>query len=212
MQSFTQVKGRKHQAAITGKVVDGRTTIPIRGVTVHITAHPPAFAQQLSAFALRHGPTWEQHPQRPDRTRTAEDGCFRFVNLPDGSYTLQFSLAQGRHRYGSTQSTFTVERDEDGDIQSPIHEVVLPPTGVDGQIKGLVQGSATVLPMARIRVEGSGELAYGDEQGRFYLTGVEPGTRTLRISAMGFQPATAQASIAEGTITSLAVQVLDPLP
>jgi hypothetical protein len=52
-------------------------------------------------------------------------------------------------------------------------------------------------------VEDSGELAYGDLEGRFYLTGAEPGERVLRISAAGFQPATTPVSITAGLITAL---------
>lgn len=212
MPGWATVPGSTHQVAIAGKVVDDRTGMPVSGVTVSITGQPPEFASWLAAWALRYGPSWESLPQRPDRARTAEDGCFRFIDLPDGSYTLSIALAQGKHRYGSVQSTFTVTRDGQGIINAPIHEILLPPTGVEGQIKGLVEGIETVLPLARVRVASTGEVAYGDAQGRFYLTGVELGTRSLLITAAGFQSETAQAIITEGAVTPLSPLVLNPTP
>lgn len=210
MQVWARISGTTHQAAIAGKVLDARTGLAIGGVTVSITSQPPEFERTLAAWALRYGASWESHPQRPDRTRTAEDGCFRFIDLPDGSYTLSFALVQGRHRYGSAQNTFTVARDSQGVIQAPLQQILLPPTGVEGQIQGMVQDSATALPLARIRVEDSGEQAYADELGQFYMTGVELGTRTLRISASGFQPATLQAVFTEGQVLHLPTLVLNP--
>lgn len=147
---------------------------------------------------------------RPDRLRTAEDGCFCFIDLPDGAYTLSFVLAQGSHRYGVVQQNFTVTRDAQGSIQAPIHEIALPPTAVRGQLQGLVQGVATALPLARVSVEHTGERTHTDAQGSFYLTGVEPGTRTLQISAPGFQPVTQQAVITAGEVTALPLLVLNP--
>lgn len=210
MPGWTEVPGSTHQAALAGKVIDALTRLPVSGVTVSITAMPPTFSRWLSARALQHGASWERLSLRPDRVRTAEDGGFCFVDLPDGAYTLSFALAHAGHRYGPVQRALSVTRNAQGLVQGPLHEVPLPPTGARGQIKGLVQGTATVLPLARVRVKDSGEQAYADAEGRFFLTGVEPGTRTLVISASGFQPTTAQAVITEGSITALTTLVLNP--
>ena len=210
MAGWIAVPQSTHQAAIAGKVIDARTLRSLPGVHVAIIAMPPVLVQRLALQALQYGHTWERLEERADRTRTAADGCFRFADLPDGAYTLSFTLPGNAHRYGSLQRVFTVTRDAQGLIATAVAEIPLPPTGVLGQIKGLVQGSATALSLARVRVGDSGESAYSDAQGHFYLTGVETGQRPLRISAAGFTPATTTALITEGSLTEVDPIVLQP--
>jgi hypothetical protein len=203
MHDWIKLPGISHEAALIGKVVDARTRRPIGGVTVSMVQMPPSFAGWLRTQALQHSDAWERLADRPDRAHTAEDGCFCFVDLPDGEYVLSFEPAPAAHRYGPSRKSFTVARDPQGQLQAPIHEILLPPTAVRGQVKGLVQGLASALPLSRVRVEDSGELAYGDLEGRFYLTGVEPGERVLHISAVGFQSVTKPVSITAGLVTEL---------
>jgi Carboxypeptidase regulatory-like domain/CarboxypepD_reg-like domain len=210
MSQWLKFPKRTYQAAITGKVVDGQTRHPVGGVTVKLTAMPPAFERRLALQALQHGAAWETLAERPDRTRTADDGGFCFTDLPDGAYTLAFTLPRSKHRYGSVSQSFTVTRDAGGRIPFSPAVVPLPPTGVRGRVQGLVQGEPTALPLALIRVQGSGESVHGDAQGRFYLTGVETGERELRFSAQGFKPTTARVPIAEGTVVELSSIVLHP--
>jgi hypothetical protein len=211
MSSWIKLPGRTSQAAIAGKVVDGQTGRPVGDITVKLTTLPSAFEQRLALKALQHGTAWESLAERPDRTRTAADGCFCFTDLPDGTYTVSFTLPGGRHRYGPVSQSFTVTRDTEGRIAFSPAVIQLPPTGVRGQIQGLVLGEATALPLAHIRVQGSGESAHGDAQGRFYLTGVEVGERELRFSAAGFKPTTARARITEGSVVDLGPLVLQPV-
>jgi hypothetical protein len=210
MTGWNTLPQTTHRAAIAGKVVDAETRQPVSGVDVALTAMPAALKKRLELQALQHGAAWERLAGRPDRTRTAEDGCFRFVDLPKGAYTLAFTLAGGKHRYGTLKQEFQVKTDAKGQLQPTLAEVLLPPTGVKGQVQGLVQGTPTALPLALIRVQSSGERTYGDAQGRFYLTGLETGPRLLQLSAEGFRSATAPALISEGTITQLAPIVLEP--
>lgn len=191
-----------HRLSLAGKVVDARTGLALEGVRVTLTAMPPAFARWLEARALQHGAAWEALAERPDCTRTAPDGGFHFSDLPDGAYTLSFALPGAPHRYGTVRRDFTAP--------APIAEVALPPTAVQGLVRGLVQGSPTALPLARVRVQGSGESTWCDAQGRFYLTGVELGARELRVTANGFQPATASVQVNEGRVTDVPPLVLQP--
>lgn len=208
--SFVQLPVPVHQAAIAGKVIDAETGRAVAGVTAAITAMPAAFQTWLAVRALSYGAAWAALPERPDRTRTAVDGCFRFADLPDGAYTVSFSLPGAPHRYGSAQHAFAVASDVDGWITLATAEIELPPTGFRGKVHGLVQGAPVALPLARARVDGTGEVGYGDEQGRFYLTGVELGARTVKIGAIGFLPATSPVQITEGVITDLGTFELDP--
>jgi Carboxypeptidase regulatory-like domain len=203
-----------HQAAITGKVMDAVTSRPVPGVKVEIAVMPAAFQQWLSLRALQFGSTWGALAERPDRTQTDADGGFRFLDLPDGSYTLSFSIPGpgAARRYGSATQIFTVQRDAQGKIPPSIGAVSLPPTGVKGLVHATVQGQPTPLPMAHVRVQGSGELGFTDELGQFYLTDVEPGSRALDISAPGNDTLTTTASITEGQVGDLGVLLLIASP
>jgi hypothetical protein len=211
MSAWVTFPSSVHRAAIAGKVVDGLDAQrALEGVLVTITAMPPAFQAVVSARGAA-SPLGAASAcaARPDRTITAADGVFRFADLPDGPYTLSFSLPRGS--YGGAKRDVTVARDAKGDIALAVQVVALPPTGVRGRVQGRVPGgSPAALSLSRVRVRGSGERAYGDADGGFTLAGLEPGPRVLELSASGFQPATATASVVEGAIVEIAPVVLEP--
>lgn len=78
----------KNRVAIAGRVIDAETKLAIPGVLVKITQMPEKFKNWLDLHALQYGKSWEKMVKRPDKTLTAVDGCFCFINLPDGEYTL----------------------------------------------------------------------------------------------------------------------------
>lgn len=204
MLTLTQ---RARRAAITGKVIDAVTLRAVPGASALITGMPASFQKQLASKALAYGAAWADLTERPDLTSTADDGGFSFADLPDGAYTVTFSLPGTA--YGAASQAFTVARDGSGAIPLNMQIVHLPPTA----IKGLVLGGATPaqavpLPMARVRVRGSGEVAFGDVNGRFYLAGPEPGPRTIDITAFGYQPATRPAVVAAGQVKDVGTIVL----
>ncbi|WP_438033291.1 MSCRAMM family protein [Sorangium sp. So ce204] len=212
MPSLLQIQSRVHQAAIAGRVIDQETEQPVAGVHVVITGMPTAFSRELAMAALRHGSAWGSLVERPDRTRTARDGCYRFVDLPDGDYVLSYTVPGGARRYGDATRAFTIARGAEGELAAQLAEVALPPTGVRGIIHGPVQGTPEALPLARVRVAGTGEEAYCDAQGRFYLTGVEVGERALQFSASGFLLATVDVQITKGVIADIGTVLLDAAP
>jgi hypothetical protein len=204
MPTFARLPTAVHRAAIAGVVVDAVTGGPVAGVEVVVTKMPPAFQTVLTVLSAS--------AAHPDRTVTAADGGFRFVDLPDGAYTLSFTMPHAGHRYGGASADFTVARDGQGNIPLAVTKVTLPPTGVRGQIEsaGAAGGAPAALPLARARVDDGCAVAYADANGRFYLTGVEAGARRLVLSASGFAPTTVAANITEGQVVDVGPVVLNP--
>jgi hypothetical protein len=125
--------------------------------------------------------------ERPDRTRTAGDGHFHFMDLPNGEYTLVASLPGFGGRYGAADEALTVTRGAEGNIIMVTADIQLPPTTLKGTITTQVQEGSVPVVLAEVRVAGSGERAFSDEQGRYLLYGLETGLRTVLVSAKGYQ-------------------------
>ncbi len=176
----------RHQVAIAGRVTNAQTGQAIGGAQVRITAAPLEFTDWLALQAKQYGDAWAAMSERPDRTRTAPDGHFHFMDLPDGSYTLTAALPGVGTRYSTAQVAVAISRDAQGHINLVSTSLALPPT----TLKGVVTGTgAAPVAMAEVRVKGSGERAFTDSQGRYLLAGLEVGNRTVLISAQGYQPA-----------------------
>lgn len=203
------------QVAIAGKVIDPYSSLPVAGAAVSIRSMPAAFSKWLSLRSLSYGARWSALSERPDRTSTSRDGFFRFIDLPDGAYTVEIAPPDDGRRFDKVEKGFTVARDAKGNINLVIALIALPATAVRGTILGASasdEGAAdTALPMARVEVVGTLERAYGDAAGKFYLTDVEPGKRQIEITASGYQAATATVTVVKGAITEMGSFVLVPL-
>ena len=204
---MTQWEIVRHQVAVTGKVTDLRTRAPLAGVRVEITVAPAAFTVWLAAYARQYGDRWAALAERPDRTTTAADGRYRFLDLPDGQYTFSASLPAAGSRYGAAQAQVTVTRDGQGRIALAAADMSLPPTTLRGQVTG--QG-AGALVLAEVRVQGSGERAFTDAQGRYLLAGLETGARHLAVSARGFATATRTVTLSPAGVESVSDFALVP--
>ncbi len=218
MAFFIAPKGR-YQAAIAGRVLDARTQAVVPGVTASITAMPAKFQTILNSRATQFGAAWEAMTARPDLAITASDGVFHFGDLPDGQYTLSFSIPRGDARYGAATATVTVSHATDGTVTTGFVTVNLPPTGAQGQILLYVPPPAAnkpsttaPLPMARVYVRGSNKSAFSDANGQFYLTGADPGQRVLMVSAPGYAPASTTVMIQKGVVTTATTVTLVPSP
>jgi hypothetical protein len=183
---MTQVQTVTHRVAVSGWVTDAESGKAIAGAQVTITSMPPAFAQKLKLVALGYGKRWPTLTERADRTQTKEDGLFYFLDLPIGKYTFNVSATSSGRRYAVTEGNASVTRDAQGSLKMTIVKLALRPTAVKGKITGPNHKAGVV--MAEVRIKGSGERTYSDAQGQFVLAAIEPGTRTVQVSAQGYKP------------------------
>jgi Carboxypeptidase regulatory-like domain len=184
----------RHRAAIAGRITDAQTGRPVSGARVAITAGPPQLTGRLALLAVQHGSAWATLAERPDRTRAAADGFFRFLDLPAGEYTLEGSLPGSGSRYGTVTAQVTLAADGQGQIALQTVDFALPATTILGRVS---DPSDAAVRLAEIRVQGSGERAFSDAQGHYALTGVEAGSRRLTIAAGGFQSTSETVSISQ---------------
>jgi hypothetical protein len=184
----------RHQAVIAGRVTQGQTGRPLEKARVAIVSGPAQFTSLLALKSVQYGRRWESLQDRLDRTRTAPDGHFHFLDLPDGQYTLEVSVPGQGSRYGVTQADATVSRNPDSSVNLATVNPVVQPTTIRGRITDQ-QGDPLV--MAAVQLQGSSERAYTDAQGDYRLVAVETGARTVNVSASGFQTASQDVSVLE---------------
>jgi Carboxypeptidase regulatory-like domain len=198
--TWMKLKPIRHQVAIAGQVSDAQTGRVIPGARVELTPLSGPFKNRLVLQALQYGEQWQAMTERADRTQTANDGSFYFLDLADGRYTLTVSLLGAGTRYGLAQSTVAVSRQGDR-IQRATADIALPPTTLKGQITNS-EGAPVV--MAKVQMVGSGESTFSDSQGNYLLTGLQSGQRMVTVFAQGYE------LISQGTPLSQAeVKTLD---
>jgi hypothetical protein len=154
----------RHQVGIAGRITDKSKDKPLSGARVTIRSD--------AGTAMT--------------VTTPPDGRYHALDLPDGAYTISASLPGTGSRYGTAQTTATVSRMPQGRIVMATADLSLPPTTVQGNVT--TAGGASVF-MAEVRIQGSGERTFSDQDGGYTLSGVEAGSRTLLVSAQGFKPA-----------------------
>jgi hypothetical protein len=209
MSQWVKLKPVRHQVAIAGQVTDAETTQAISGARVEITTMPDKFKTWLALHSMQYGSKWEQMVERPDRKRTAVDGFFYFLDLPDGEYILTASLQSAGTRYGQTSTEpITVSR-QDGNINASWETggnlnvvIALQPTAIKGTI---TDSSNQAVVMAKVQVEGSPEHTFSDSKGCYLLIGLEaPSQRSVNVfvTALGyeFQPCPPQTEITRGCV------------
>ncbi len=158
---------------------------PVRDFTVAVERFVPAGA---SAAA-----------RAPGSTRFAsEDGRYELATLDPGSYDLLVS-ATGHApalRRGIELPSGGVG---DGSVQ----------LGTAGAISGTVRSKGKVIAGARVTVLSgyAGPPVYTDEAGRFTVSGVAPGVRTVAVSHGGFNPAQLGGVVVAEGDTEVAVEL-----
>jgi hypothetical protein len=212
----------RHQVAIAGRLTDAATGKAIEGARVSIDEDgmPTAFASFLRARAMQHGAAWTTMAERPDRTRTAADGVFYFLDLVDGDYSLTASLAGMGGRYGAAQAKATVSRKQNGDYERVFLDLALQATTIRGKVSDAARKNG--VPMAEVRVKGSGEHTLSDTRGQYVLAGIQPYTptagaptvidppkRTIVVFAQGYKPDVRQVALtAAGAVAQLDFQLV----
>ncbi|NDJ16473.1 carboxypeptidase regulatory-like domain-containing protein [Myxacorys almedinensis] len=207
MTTWINLKTARHQVAIAGMVADAETGAAIGGAEVHITHAPERFTRWLALNAMQHGEKWVTLRHRPDRTHTATQGHFSFLDLPDGDYSLTVSLPNSGTRYDrAIVQNITVSRDTEGTIRHHIVEIALPTTALKGQIS---TGDEPIA-MAKIQVEGSPTLAFSDRAGQYLLTQLEVWQPPLdsprpivTVSAVGYQTVATGVQLSQGQVQTL---------
>jgi hypothetical protein len=182
----------RHRVALAGQVIDTVTGKMIAEADVAMTSMPPSFQKRLNVYRSQFGAEWDARMERPDRTRSRADGQFYFLDLPDGIYGLRASVRIFGSRYGAMEQKVTVSRNAKGTYKLEWSVLGLSPTAV----KGTISSRKTSVSFARVRVQGSGETAFTDADGRYLIAGIEPGKRTLLVYAQGYRTISQRVSIA----------------
>ncbi|KST68637.1 carboxypeptidase regulatory-like domain-containing protein [Mastigocoleus testarum] len=213
MSQWLTITPPLHQIAIVGQVNDSETDNALRDVSVEITEKPPKFQRYCQLQSLQYGSQWDKMKQRCDLTYTSIDGYFYFADIPDGNYTLTFSIPHKGTRYGTTSVQTQVVRDAKGNINrtqnpdnSAILNISLIPTTLKGHILD-VKGKA--IANAKIKIEGTQETTISNSEGKYRFTQLEVSSTesnqrqlTLSVSGYGYSSITQIATIQQGTITT----------
>ncbi len=193
----------RHQVAILGHVRNAQTDEALEGIVVRISDGPPEFMERVSFLEQLYGEeNWAEMKVRLDQTRTARDGNYHFMDLPEGDYTLLASFSQATRRFGSDERTATVAHDN-GIIWDRVN-FQLPVSTLKGRVTSAEDdGDANddddddeAIHMAEVRVLGSGERTFSDGDGNYSLVGIEYGERTVAADAMGYHGEIATVTIA----------------
>ena len=65
-----------------------------------------------------------------------------------------------------------------------------PGHGQDGALSGTITSSGLPLPYAHVLLEGEDTGTAADSSGNFLINGITPGQHLIKVSAVGFRPAT----------------------
>ncbi|PCK02941.1 MAG: hypothetical protein COA42_21775 [Alteromonadaceae bacterium] len=128
--------------------------------------------------------------------KTRSSGMFCFMALSEGYYTLNASVSDKGCCYGVAQEDVFVSTgaSNSADPLTPRLVMKLKPNTICGRVRGIEEdGSVVDLPYAQIRINGPGknaivdEIAQCDLRGQYSLSGFGLGTRTLIVSANGYE-------------------------
>ncbi|WP_181357322.1 hypothetical protein [Stenomitos frigidus] len=179
---------------------------PVRQAQVEIIEPPESFKRKLDLKSLSHGQNWESLSPRPDRTHTAVDGSFYFIDLPPDNYTLKASLPQKLTRLQVAKEVVTVVK-TDAKLNPLPRDLVLLTTGIVGQVISPPEQGTKPVAYAQVKLKGGNEQTRCDRDGKFQLLNLEapesPSTRSVQfeISASGYDLYTTDpTAISRGTV------------
>ncbi len=159
-------------SSINGRVVDGSTGLPLKGVAVALV-----------------GATTRS-------TVTNDAGAFVFTNLVAGGYRLDLSLAD----YPGLAVTATTSIG--GTVALGTLTMTKGQTATTATVRGTVTDAVNHQPIAGavVSVSTSPTPAVTDASGIYQLSGVAPGLVTLRVSRTGYLDSTGSVSLVAGDI------------
>ncbi|MCP5013282.1 MAG: hypothetical protein GY942_25155 [Aestuariibacter sp.] len=117
----------RRQIAISGQITAVADNAPISQAQVQITAAPDAFMNKVRLYAKLHGNAWDGLTKRVDRTETAADGAYYFLDLPNGDYTISAYVPHRLPLYDYAEGEGVVSRDDTDTVQAATVDVALPP-------------------------------------------------------------------------------------
>ena len=177
----------RHQVAILGHVTNAQTGEAMEGIVVTITAGPPDFMERVSILRELHGEeTWKKMKDRPDKTRTARDGRYYFMDLPVGDYSVVASFPHSTRRFSDDEGVATVASGDHGSVWDRL-DLQLSVSTLKGRVTSAEDDDDDeAIHMAEVRVVGSGERAFSDSDGNYSLVGIEYGERRVEVEATGY--------------------------
>jgi hypothetical protein len=198
------VTSARHRVGIAGHVKDAFSGRLLGGAKLVISDMPQAFRQRLRRLELQWVPVKQRVNVSADTFFARDDGLFYLLDLPPGDYKLSASHPASGKRFGMAEVSVSVVYDGEGNFKPSWVEILLPPTGLQGTI------ACGKIAMANVSVcvRGSAESAYSDTLGRYVLTGIEPGPRTVLIKGQGLQPALQAVDLIPGQILTKDFKVL----
>ncbi len=209
MTVWIPLKPKRRQVAIAGRVVEAVTQRAIAGAIVTIHQAPPAFQQRLRLKQLAVG---DRPIDGVSQVVSAIDGCFHFLDLPVGTYTLAASLPGTGTRYGTaTTAALTVAHDGAGHATTAIAELVLPTTALTGTITH----NQKPVAMARIQIEANGPAVLSHADGTYLLTGLEvwptstPPRPLVQVVTRGYPTLAQGVQLRQGGLTTLDFKVAE---
>jgi hypothetical protein len=164
-----------HQVALAGRVLDAETKRGIPDAAVRVRGIKNSVNSE---------------------TRTARDGHYHFLDLPNGNYIVSASLPGRGTRYAAAEQRVTVSRDKESNLEMKIADLMARPTMIQGRI---TNSDGEAIALAEVRVRGSGESTFSRADGGYRLTGIET-SRTKRgvvATAPGYENSSKDVSLTE---------------
>ena len=87
MSKMVKIEPTRHQVAVAGQVTDKETGRAVSRAQVAITTAPSEFQDWLAIKKIQYGERWDSMTERPDRTQTAADGYYYFMDLFKEEFT-----------------------------------------------------------------------------------------------------------------------------
>jgi hypothetical protein len=179
------------RVSLAGRVTDAETGLAIGGAVATISAAPREWLGWLAIRKTELASHGVPAAGMPDVAVTTRDGWFHFADLPDGKYALDVAVPAAGTRYAAARVSARVKRGS-GPPAPADASAALVPTLVRGRVTDA--GGAPV-PMAEVRIQGSGEKTWADADGRYRLVAIERGARRVQVTARGMAPAEAVAQL-----------------